>query len=333
MNKILSTIFTTIILINFSMASGNTVFLENALKKIEAEQAAHEAGFQIPTSYSACGDEALSRSVDALTMARKKHYDNVNLDVSLLKSATCEYSVVNGITWSKLSYVNADNLDCTSYVVFKWITPNKKNKDKQITFELQQDYTSRANEGLVCQPRIETPKIQIDETTKIQIDETPKIQIDEAPKIQIDETLKPVVQRFGPLRRPLASRPQNDKLEATNTRADLSIDEDEISDSVQETLDGGWVECEKSDFSEAPRVIAMLIAQEKIDGVTVYTQNVTKCQKQLVNGMNFNVVISLNKKSCQVAYHQAINGEVSLLTTGHEFEGIDLCTRVFSPRK
>lgn len=347
MNKIISTIFMTIILINSSLAKrGNAkernpeedrIVLENMLKNMEESRQTHLSQFQAPSQYYECGPEARVRGEGALVSAHKKYAQDYSIPIQNLKDSACEYGKSNDFHWAKFTYVNEDNKTCTAYSVFRWVEPRNKKQKTPIIFELEAEFTEKANEGLTCKTPEENP-------TKIQIDEKSQVTVHEEPQV-VHET----IQVFGPSHTRLPAHPQIGKEVPSKNRNELSMDDEDMSESNDQTdasikhdehdpminkrLMGGWVHCEPKDSLEVPKVFAMLIAQNKLAAITVYTQNVVRCEKQLVNGMNYNLVMSFNGKECQIQYNEAFTGPITLMNSSNPYHDVKLCTEVYSSSK
>lgn len=348
MTKIIPTILTTIILINFGLARGknknqlakeanndaDVKQLENILKNMEDARIEHEGKFMPPTEYFKCGPEARVRGEGALVSAHRKYGITTSATPEDLKRASCEYGLSNGYHWARFTFTNEENKVCTVWSVFKWITPKRKQNTPTI-FELEAEFTKRANKDEVCRDP----------------ESASKIQIDKEPEVVQPEVIQPeVIQVYGPAHTKLPSHPQTGKDAPAHTRNELSLEDDEeVSESEQQTVSGvkhtehddminrkmmgGWVLCDEKDKEEVPKVFSMLVAQNLVSDIIVYTQNVIRCERQLVNGLNYNLVMSFSGKECQIAYHKEFKGQISLMKSSLPYHNVEECTEVYRPGK
>ena len=348
MNRFISVILTTIILMNFCAVNGSLTALENALKSLNDAREKKQLAFVEPTSYYPCNAEALLRAEKAFKTASKSvsnFSENAPQDLS---TASCEYNSSNGYHWAKLTYTTEENKICTKIVIFKWITPKDKKNVRNI-LEFQDDFTFQANQGLKCEDAIvNDSKIQIDDEVIIQ-EEVAQVDVEPVEQKVIQEKIVSdnvnVIEEaltFGPQHTHLAAHPQNDKV-GSNERAPLSVDEDVVAEesapenhikpetSNTSQLVGSWKLCGDSEVQNVKSVFAILIGQKKVSAVYITNQNVRECRKQLVNGMNYSVLLSFDNVPCQIAFNEAFNGLISLSNTAPKYDNAKECTEVYSP--
>jgi len=386
MNKITSTIFTTIILINLAMAGGKGTAYNRRQNNNTRQQVDHLTRYEVPASYIDCEDKFFDIAKKALAAASGKNALKSDTYDSQLSNASCGY-MHNSYDWARVTYLKDNNSQCTVYVVVSWVPWVKTNKDGYV---LNKEHTQRANQEMAHCVSLEdnSSKVHTDDqdmneeveeqTTEIDVvdvderDEQPQAVDESTQTSQIDTTAnqhnhqeeeqsvddelsnednnkednKDVEaengQFFGPghFRLPLVPQKGAQNPEGRN---DLSLEEDDEEEEsntqnhsvvrAHEPLVGGWTPCSPSDSMAVPQVFAMLIAQNKLTGIVVYSQNVEHCEKHLVNGLNYNVVVSFNDSKCQIAYHREFSGEVSLLTSARKYPGVEECTEKYRPNK
>lgn len=240
--------------------------------------------------------------------------------------------------------------------VSKIVTDNTVDINEELENEIiREELAGMQNEIINKAGTQEEDIIVVEEDTKVVVDEqvppthedkttTPHHEtshVEKQPATHHDETSQvqkePVVEVIPPTYGPAGKFvPAHNRLDGQNPtgRAAPSLveDQEDMGDAMthlfKEPLVGGWSTCNENEYDLANQVFSLLISQQKIHGVTIYVENVSRCYHQLVNGMNYNMEISVNRKLCQLSFHKEIRGELSLLN-GAPSLGAPLCTDVF----
>lgn len=209
--------------------------------------------------------------------------------------------------------------------------PKQESKQESKQEQKQAQVPQTKNESQQTSDR-EAPKVK-DENTQTSIQDN----TNQSAQEETIFTIRP--NTFGPAGFKLPMKPQKQAKERTNRKQPKiahDINEDDTYKAMRnmfeqhedEPIAGGWEPCTQEDKKLVPQVFGMLIAQGKIHGVAVYSQNVIECQHQVVAGMNYNVVVAFNHKKCQLAFYRDLQGEVSLFSGAPAYEGVQDCTEV-----
>lgn len=300
MQKSIPTIFITIILSAMVSAKGNYI------KHLDKE-----VTYVVPSEdyYSECDEfsEDIAKRAAQEAQSKKslnKDFKNLNLDNFVCKHTYNKYD------WFKLTFTH-EGETCTIFVIASW-TPWVLQRQFE-RYALEAKHTLRANQEFgKCE--VETPS-----AGKIHIDE-------EAEELSNDDEVVEEV-HFGPGNMVLPLHPRKEE-EAPQVKHNLV--EEEVEELPQTPLMGGWRDCDESEKKKVPGVFAQLMAQDKIKGLHVYTQNVSECKAQLVNGLNYNVVLSFNSKKCRLAFDEEFTGPVSLFEGAPSVGDFKECVEVFA---
>ena len=113
------------------------------------------------------------------------------------------------------------------------------------------------------------------------------------------------------------------------------IEEDSEEDPVPEDntpvknfIAGGFNKCNKHTLLHIPNLFIALANDKTLKAVVVYSENITKCEVQIVKGMKYNVTVSLNDEVCDYTIYEDITGEVSL--TSNLVEASPVCRSYFT---
>lgn len=71
---------------------------------------------------------------------------------------------------------------------------------------------------------------------------------------------------------------------------------------------GNWHGCATEEVLKTRNYFAMMFAQLRIHNIALYDQNMQKCKSQVVNGMNYEVELGFNEKTCNVHFHVDTDG-------------------------
>lgn len=332
MNKTIPTIFITIILSTIGFVQGTTT--------IQTEQGVNVA---VPNenSYTECSPLVRKFAAYSIKVANDnnflaKKFENLNLD-----NAVCTYSNAEKKNWFKMT-VTQDNETCTLYavaVVTNWKEPvNVKATKNHIAFFYEGTDAANKHFGGCKTESFANSKIHID------IDEE-EVEEELSQEDTFGENQNDIT--FGPASILINGAPQEIKTEEIAAPEEIKIEEfaapaeikeEEVAapGEIQEEqvrlpkLLGGWRDCNDSEKRKVPSVFAMLIAQDKFKSLPVYTENVVQCSAQLVNGMNYNVVVSFDEKVCRLSFHEEISGPISLIENHSNLQDIKECSQVLS---
>jgi hypothetical protein len=110
------------------------------------------------------------------------------------------------------------------------------------------------------------------------------------------------------------------------------LEEEDIEEAPKGMMVGGWRDCNASEKSKVLTVFGQLISQDKIKSIHIYQQNIAQCKAQLVNGMNYNVLLSFNGQHCRLAFHEEFKGQISLFNGAPSLGDFKECAEALSSK-
>ena len=328
----------------------------------------HPPQYRVPISKSfvECTRSAFVIAKKAATQvveskSLQKDFNKINFD-----HATCEYAFGAGYHWFKLTF-DHENQTCTIYVVASW-NPFARQSDGT-RFALNKEFTLRANKELgKCEEDAITyaGKLFEDEaaaefSNDDEVHAVPAVEqfsneeeVHVAPAVEqlsnveevhaapafehftdvhtneeatVETTNQDVF--FGPGNIALPLRPKK-ALDAP-ARHHL-LEEEDIEEAPKGMMVGGWRDCNASEKSKVLTVFGQLISQDKIKSIHIYQQNIAQCKAQLVNGMNYNVLLSFNGQHCRLAFHEEFKGQISLFNGAPSLGDFKECAEALSSK-
>ena len=104
------------------------------------------------------------------------------------------------------------------------------------------------------------------------------------------------------------------------TRKNLGMVEEDLENEtvpedntpVKKFIAGGFSKCNTHTLKQIPHLFITLANQNVLKSVVVYSENVTKCEVQVVAGLNYKLTITLNDESCNYIIYEDLSGNVSL---------------------
>lgn len=90
---------------------------------------------------------------------------------------------------------------------------------------------------------------------------------------------------------------------------------------------GGWTDCKRNSKLEAQKLLTELANLNVLKAVITYTENITKCQLQVVAGMNYKLELSYNDDVCNLVIYEALDGKVQI---GNNFKTTKACAGYFT---
>jgi hypothetical protein len=98
-------------------------------------------------------------------------------------------------------------------------------------------------------------------------------------------------------------------------------------------IPGGWQSCKAEEVRDfVTRRFTSLGYEQKIRYVPYYTsENLMECQEQIVNGRNYNLKLSINRKLCQMAFHVTNeDSEIMDFENAPHYENVPQCVDVYA---
>ena len=360
MTKSLSIIVLSIILIAATQAKGKNLSAQVAALLAYTEPAEY--------AYSECDDDLVGVSHKALelAMALPDFPKDLKPSSDELASAKCQWAWPRqSKTWFKFTFSREDKV-CTVYAVATYYSMNLRSGPK---LTLTSDFTLRANKELgKCEP-VQKEVVELDLGVEIQepVEEQVNLVADEKDLVSEDFVSTLERQESEDLDLPISLNNETPKIELPEL--DFDEDElfnlplpvlrrrnahiwkpknnvgefQDHSESFESLFDqkteedalfahplGGWNVCNPEEHEYIDRVFRVLAGNGHIHNVEVFSQNVIHCEKQIVNGINYNMIVGLNAKKCQVAFHSSTQREISLLTSAYKFPEVLDCIELLS---
>lgn len=337
----------------FSALIATIIFLQTA-SAASKNKYKYSTKYIVPHNYGGCFKEAFDLALVALAENTDLNLPTIPSDLSVLSSHNCRQEH-NSYDWLELSYPQGDKT-CVVLVVMDWINvvrhPDPKIREKR--FQIHRDYTERANQqfGKCTENKVESAKIQTDD---IDVEINEDISEDDIvkPIKETEQEIKPagVVEpvekieivapevHWGPAKLVLPTHNQVAR-NAPTDRSELPTQEDDVpaqmhtlltSQAPSSNWEGGWESCNANEYFLVGTYMKVLSHKIGIIPVDVTTENVAKCLKQIVNGTNYNFILSFNGKTCQVAFHVSLPKprELTDLYSAPKFANVVECADYF----
>lgn len=168
----------------------------------------------------------------------------------------------------------------------------------------------------------------------------PIVNLEVNPFVDQDDNIE--YHTYGPSKTHLPLRPQEDQNEPVN-RKDLLEETDESVDNTDEVIGqpepknvfqpgpigGGWSVCSEEHNLYVRQAFSKLMLSNVLKSKAIYKENIVACHQQVVNGMNYNIVFSFNKKQCELSVYD-MRGQVRLSKMPRKFPHIADCAEVYA---
>jgi hypothetical protein len=362
MNKSQLIVTLSIILLSMSSVSAG----KSSVKPKQTPS--HGLSYVKPNQWSDCDglEETGYRVLNAAIANRAIPADIVPENDEALKNAKCFWTTENNYSWFKFEHKKGNSI-CTVYVVSGLYTLRLR-EDGETKFT--RDHTQTANKEMGnCTPITHDIPVETEEVSQSEVVNhipTQKEFADEIhpSKIALNNQTPPKSRFFAEHQAKLAeiAEESNDHLEdfdienlpkltlkrqkayiakerapktpayePTSEDFEQLFNEKEENEALHDNLMGGWRNCTEQNRRHVARYFNVLALRGLIQSVKVYTENIKKCEQQLVNGWNFKVKIAFNGRVCHIAFHNSFKDEVSALTTAHDSADGLQCTQALKP--